>query len=152
MLPDKYGMPLVLQLRPSRHYFYYIVFIHLFAAACVVLAAGLPAYLQLLFMFGIVISYRYYVCRPATNTIQQIVHYPDGEWQLLDRKKRSHRAVLQGESLLLPGCVLLNFITAAQRRYAIVIFADAVDADQLRQLRVRLRSVTAVVQTQDELL
>jgi toxin CptA len=64
----------------------------------------------------------------------------DGTWVLTRRDGRELRAELLPSTLAHPRLVVLNFRTGASwQRTSLVLFNDALEADTLRRLRVRLR-------------
>ncbi|NKN33713.1 protein YgfX [Marichromatium bheemlicum] len=63
----------------------------------------------------------------------------DGGWRLWLRDGRELHARLSAASFVAPGLVVLHWRIGWLRRRALVLFADALDADTLRRLRVRLR-------------
>ncbi|MBO8085729.1 MAG: hypothetical protein J7D61_06800 [Marichromatium sp.] len=63
----------------------------------------------------------------------------DGGWRLWLRDGRELNARLSAASFVAPRLVVLHWRVGRLRRRSLVLFVDALDADTLRRLRVRLR-------------
>ncbi|MGE0080618.1 MAG: protein YgfX [Thiohalomonadaceae bacterium] len=70
---------------------------------------------------------------------------PEGDWHLTSADGMSGEATLAPECYVSPYAVVLRFQGTAGRVRTLVILADALDADTLRRLRVRLRITAAPV-------
>ena len=85
------------------------------------------------------------------QSISRLTWQSDNDWQLLTAGGQEVLVQLLPTSTCQPGFVALNFRADndrwLDRRVSVVIFADAIDQEVFRQLRVRLR--TRFVQAQD---
>lgn len=73
-------------------------------------------------------------------TIRRVVWDADGRWWLDVGQSERVAARLQGEGLVLPWCVVLNFSSDGFVRHALLLRKGPVDAQTLRRLRARLNT------------
>jgi toxin CptA len=66
-----------------------------------------------------------------------IIWQQDNRWKIMPTENIP--AVLLPHSLVFPWLTILNFRLASGRRRSVMIFADAMDAETFRRLRVRLK-------------
>lgn len=80
-----------------------------------------------------------HVLRRTPWSIRSAVWNPDGTWviQLVSGVEQETRLVTG--TFVSPSLVVLRFRAGWLRRHALPLFADALEGDQLRQLRQRLR-------------
>ncbi|MCG6971092.1 MAG: hypothetical protein LJE85_15085 [Gammaproteobacteria bacterium] len=163
MSSRKFEPPLHIELTPSRWLLILLLTIHIGAALLV-----------LFFQTWWLVKFVLLVCLLASAVVSlhktAWIHGPlldrllfrwqsiptmtwqsDNDWQLFTANGRYVQAQLLPTSTCQPVFVALNFRTDNSRwldRYiSVVIFADAIDQEIFRQLRVRLR--TRFVQAQD---
>ena len=79
----------------------------------------------------------------ATGHYARVGRGPDGRWLLQDQRGEMCQARLLPSSYLHPKLVILNFsLERFPRRRSLVLCPDSLDAQTLRQLRVRLRTMS----------
>jgi toxin CptA len=71
--------------------------------------------------------------------VREAVWRPDGTWTLTLASGRELEARLLTSTFVSPALVLLSFRCHRARRCSLVLFADALESELLRRLRVRLR-------------
>lgn len=138
----------VLDFRPraSRLLARFLIAVHVTAALAVLLwvpgriaVAGLLALVALSFYR----NYRRHILHRGARAARRIVCQDDGRWLLQDHRGRMQEARLLPSSYLHPRLVILNFrLEQRPRRRSLVLCPDSLDAQALRQLRVRLRMAT----------
>lgn len=125
-----------LKLWPSRQLAIFLVAGHGLAGLSVWFSA-LPAWACLLMDLLLLGALYFNLRRHWRAGIRQLRF--DGEgWWLADRSGEQPLD-LRGERLVTSWLIVLNFITAAGRRIALVLPPDSASADDLRRLRVALR-------------
>lgn len=95
--------------------------------------------LSLLIAISMVMVLRRHVLRVGRGAIRQLLWDADGVWRLVDAGGREVLVTRHGEFLRTPWLVILNLRDEGGARFAAVIPRDAVDGDQFRRLRMRLR-------------
>lgn len=132
---------LVIRPRFSRLLACFVVATHLLAVLAVwSLPIGvyrLPLGLLVLASFGVVFYAQ--VLRRAPWSIQAATWQPDGDWRLTLQSGRTLTVALTPATFVSVPLVILNFRCGRWRRHALPIPKDALDPDQLRRLRQRLR-------------
>jgi hypothetical protein len=87
-------------------------------------------------------NYRRHVLHRGRRAPRRVVCHGDGRWLLQDHRGEMQEARLLPSSYLHPRLVILNFtLRQRPRRRNLVLCPDSLDAQTLRQLRVRLRVV-----------
>jgi hypothetical protein len=76
----------------------------------------------------------------GSRHVRRLVWDAQGRWLLEIGDGGPVQARLQGEGLVQPWCVVLNFATGKFGRQALVLFPRSVSHQTLRRLRVRLRT------------
>lgn len=85
-------------------------------------------------------NYRRHVLFRGPSAPRRVICREDGRWFLQDHQGGMHLARLLPSSYLHPRLVILNFaLEQRPRRRSVVLCPDSLDAQTLRQLRVRLR-------------
>jgi hypothetical protein len=139
MSRSKFDTPLVLELRRSRYLIVYLLLIHGIALLALLFPLRMPLIVQTgLFMLvcaSLIVSL--YRCNYRTHT--RIVQDPQGEWRLLCDDGKDIPASLRPDSYIAVGLCILRFRFEGGGKRNYIILPDMLDADTLRQLRVRLR-------------
>lgn len=135
-----------LQVKSSRILLSYIVILHGLLLGLLALL-GLAGPLKLLFAALLMLSLGWQLHRyarfPCLAPIVALRH--DGQRWLLQLREPDGRTVeeaawLQGDSVVPGFMLLLNFrLCGRRRRYSLLLFNDALGAEELRRLRVLLR-------------
>lgn len=132
-----------LEPRASRLLALWAVFTHTTAAAALWLA-DLPASLDITLGALILGSYldvfTRHVMRIRSAAVVRLTCTGRGPWRLVTRGGREYAADLRGDSCVHPWLVLLNFDRRPGGRATVVLTPDSLDSDQLRRLRVLLRT------------
>ncbi|WP_041447129.1 protein YgfX [Thiocystis violascens] len=109
-------------------------------AVVFVLPIGLYRYpLWLLVGTGAFHAFAVHVLRRAPWSIRTALWQPDGDWLLTLNSGAEIEASLSPATFVSLPLVVLNFRSGRLRRHALPLFADALDPEQLRRLRQRLR-------------
>ena len=127
---------LAVELRPSPLLALFVISCHLLACLGLALAA-LPWPVQILGLALLIWHLRHCALRHWRQLPQRIC-YANGEW-LLVRGRHSNRLQLEGEQLVWPALLVLRGRLDSGRLGVLVLPADALDAEDLRRLRVVLR-------------
>jgi len=113
------------------------------AALVVSLLLPLELPFQLLLCAAIGVSLiqaaRLHVWRSSQRAVAAVDAVQDQHWILHLRSGEEFQGQLLSSSFVHPRLLILNFSTAPLQGRSLVLAADAVDPDLLRQLRVRLR-------------
>lgn len=142
--------PLVIEPRRSPRLAAFVVLSHLLTAAAVL---ALPApWIFLLPAIGLSLAYQIAVnvLGLAPWSIRAAVWHPDGSWTLAFRSGAETRARLAPSTFVSVSLVVLNLLPGSRpqglwrhwknwRGWSVPLFADALDTEQLRRLRQRLR-------------
>ena len=133
--------PLTIRPAASRRLLAYLAMVH--GSALAVLSAvpmhwGPRLVLAALVAVSLFYSVWARVLNRAPWSIVEAV-WSDSGWTLTTRSGRSHQARLLPSSYIGVGLVILNLRCGRFRRCALLLASDAIDADQLRRLRARLR-------------
>lgn len=133
--------PLLIRPGFSRRFAAFVGLSHLSAAAAVVALPEWPAQLLLLPIIAASAIYvaRVDVLRRASWSIRSVLWQTDGTWQIQFVSGAERTAILSPATFSSLPLVVLNFRLGVLRRRALPIFADALDPEQLRRLRQRLR-------------
>lgn len=83
-------------------------------------------------------SLRTHAWRSHSQALVALALQPDGDIRLRCRNGRVYSACQLRSSLVLPALVVLSLLCRGGHRLNLVLAADAVDAEALRRLRVRL--------------
>jgi toxin CptA len=132
--------PLLIRPGFSRRFAWFAGLSHLSAAAVIpALPWGLPSFLLLPIAASALYVGYVDVLRLAPWSIRSALWEPDGTWriQLVSGAEREVR--LSPATFVTLPLVVLNFRCGLLRRRALPVFADALDREQLRRLRQRLR-------------
>jgi toxin CptA len=133
--------PLLIRPGVSRRFAGFVGLTHLAAAAVIpVLPAG-PLSLLLLIPVGISVLYVGYVdvLRRAPWSIGSVLWQSDGTWRIRFVSGSEREARLCAATFISLPLVVLRFRFGFLRRRTLPVFADALDPEQLRRLRQRLR-------------
>jgi len=132
--------PLLIQPRFSRRLAAFIALTHVLAAAAILALPG-AAWLLLLIPVGLSLSYHVHVLvlGRAPWSIRSATWQADGTWTIVLRSGTETEARLAPSTFVSVPLVVLNLRRGHVRRWALPLFADALDREQLRRLRQRLR-------------
>ncbi|WP_295430498.1 protein YgfX [uncultured Thiodictyon sp.] len=132
--------PLLIQPRFSRRLAAFVALTHLLAAAAILALPG-AAWLLLLIPVGLSLTYQFYVrvLGRAPWSIRAATWQADGTWTIVLLSGTETEARLAPSTFVSVPLVVLNLRRGYVRRWALPLFADALDREQLRRLRQRLR-------------
>ena len=113
-------------------------------AAVAVTAVPLPLWVKLgtglLVALSLVRGFRLHIARNTARAISSVLWDEMGVWKLTLASGESLDARLLPDSVVTLPLIVLNFKTNSRwRSRSLVLSSDAVDADLLRKLRVRLK-------------
>jgi toxin CptA len=133
--------PLLIHPGFSRRFALFVGLTHLSAAAVIpALTSGLPSFLLVLAIAASALYVGYVdVLRLAPWSIRSALWEPDGTWRIQLVSRAEHEVRLSPATFVTLPLVVLNFRCGLLRRRALPVFADALDPEQLRRLRQRLR-------------
>ncbi|AUB80813.1 protein YgfX [Candidatus Thiodictyon syntrophicum] len=131
--------PLLIQPRFSRRLAAFVALTHLLTAAAILALPG-TAWL-LLIPVGLSLTYQFYVrvLGRAPWSIRAATWQADGTWTIALRSGTETEVRLAPSTFVSVPLVVLNLRRGHVRRWALPLFADALDPEQLRRLRQRLR-------------
>ncbi len=142
MLPDVSEKPLVLELRPSRYLFAYLLILHLLLFLALAMPLAIPALLHVVLVSGVAGSFVWHLLRylPQRQLRQQqrLVWQSDGNWQIESSHGQVSAAGLCPDSWLSAWLVILRLRLENGRRISIPILPDSLETDTFRRLRSRL--------------
>ncbi|UHD17335.1 protein YgfX [Thiocapsa bogorovii] len=132
-----------LQIRPgfSRRFAWFVGLTHAAAASVIPLLGEGPSWLFLLIPVAVSALYIGYVdvLRRAPWSIRSVLWEPGGTWRIRCVSGAEHEARLCPGTFITLPLVVLSFRLGFLRRRSLPVFADALDSEQLRRLRQRLR-------------
>ena len=132
--------PLLIQPRFSRRLAAFVALAHLLAVAAILTLPGAP-WLLLLIPVGLSLGYQVHVrvlCR-APWSIVSATWQADGTWTIVFLSGAQTEARIAPSTFVSVPLVVLNLRRGHFRCWALPLFADALDSEQLRRLRQRLR-------------
>jgi len=141
--------PLLIQPRVSRRLAVFVALTHLATAAAILaLPGGIWPYL--LIPVGLSLGYQIHVrvLARAPWSIRSATWQSDGTWTIILLSGRELEAQLAPSTFVSVPLVVLNLGRGRLRRWSLPLFADALDPEQLRRLRQRLR-ITGTGRDQD---
>jgi len=134
----------IYHIQRSKILFYLLVIVYGGAGGCVLL---LPIQLwQQILLLGFcacVFYYQYWrrFFLYGKNAFINLTYVGDGKWSLCDRDNHTITALLQKSSVIWLYLVILHFREEVSRRfYAVLIFGDAMPYQELRRLKVCVRT------------
>jgi toxin CptA len=132
--------PLLIQPGRSRRLATFVALTHLLAAAAVIGLPGAPWRL-LLIPIGVSLAYQVYVqvLHRAPWSIRCATWQADGTWTIAFVSGAQTQARLSPSTFISVPLVVLNLHRGYFRHWSLPLFADAIDGEQLRRLRQRLR-------------
>jgi toxin CptA len=140
MDPHRDARPLLIRPGFSRGLAILVVSIHVTA---LIVSLALPGVWPWILPPLIAASGIYHIAvdllRRAPWSIESVLWAPDGSWILRERSGREREATLSPATFITLPVVVLRLRLGRLRRRSVVLAADAVDAEQLRRLRQRLR-------------
>ncbi|MGV6808830.1 MAG: protein YgfX [bacterium] len=156
MSSSPYDTVLILEPDPSHWLAAWIWGWHGLALAVVIffpLSWSFYGEIRVLCLLAILLSAYYeiqhYLQQVHRSSVLRAVWDEDGEWQLLLADYRVQSVQLSPKSLLTPWLMCLRFHSLeTNKRYTLLLFADALSAETLRQFRLRMRLSAKVVQHQ----
>ncbi|HHC74912.1 MAG TPA: hypothetical protein ENK78_07535 [Thiothrix sp.] len=94
---------------------------------------------------------QHYLQQAHRSSVLRAVWDEEGEWEVLLADYRVQAVQLSSTSLITPWLMCLRFQSLeANKRYTLLLFADALSVETLRQLRLRLRLSPKVSQLQQD--
>jgi len=136
MSSSEYAAPLVLAPEPSPLLWRTVLLAHLALLPLVwvlTLGVGYRLLLTVLLLLSL------YLLRQQLRRLPVLTWDREGSWWWEDAAGE-REVQLAGESVAIPGVVILNFREVERRRRrAVVLLPDTLDRETLRRLRVRLR-------------
>lgn len=131
--------PLLIQPRFSRRLAAFVALTHLLAAAAILALPGAAS--LLLIPVGLSLSYHVFVLvlGRAPWSIRSATWQADGNWTIALLSGTETEARLAPSTFVSVPLVVLNLRRSYFHRWALPLFADALDREQLRRLRQRLR-------------
>lgn len=141
--------PLLIQPRFSRRLAVFVALTHLAAAAAILALPGVP-WRFLLIPVGLSLGYQFQirVLARAPWSIRSATWQADGTWTIVFVSGREIQARLAPSTFVSVPLVVLNLRRGLWYRWSLPLFADALDPEQLRRLRQRLR-ITGTGRDQD---
>ena len=140
-MPSASRFALKIKLRPSRFMMGFLLLTHLVALLlCVTLplqwwAQGLIA---LIIIASLVYSIKKQVYYSTRHSLRECRTEEGKVWYLMQTNGIELTGTIMGDSLVTMGLLVLNFRLENKSKRSIVVFKDAVDAAEFRQLRVIL--------------
>lgn len=142
MSSKRYASPLTLKPKRSRIFVSLLIVGHIGAMALLaplVLPIELKITMAVMLLASLIITLQRQAGAPRAGNIATLVWKADGDWVIETVDGKSCKAQLQPSSSLHLWLVVLNFQSEENRRMrSVVLFPDALDAEVLRKLRVRL--------------
>jgi len=139
-----YEKGLNLKLHTSRIYKTVLVILYLAVTFCVLII--IPVTHPVLLLVIPVLSYsayyyfKRYIFLSADNSVISVSHTISGDWLLGLRNNEALYVELGNDSYIHPLLVILNFkVVGRYRRISVLLFNDACDEKQHRELRCRLK-------------
>lgn len=131
--------PLLIEPRFSRRLAAFVLLSH--AAAGVAVLALPGAWRLLVVPVAACLAYQLtvQVLRRAPWSIRSVLWQSDGTWRIALISGRELEATLSPSTFLSVPLIVLNLRLGRLRRRSLPLFSDALDPDQLRRLRQRLR-------------
>lgn len=120
------------QLQSSDMFFFYLIFIHLFALLCVWFIT--PWFLFIFFLVGALISFFYYLWRD--EKIITLQHDKKTEWILQLSDDSMERAELLPSSVMMRYFLVLHFkCTYSLEKKSLILFSDSFSDNDFKSLR-----------------
>lgn len=134
-------LPLLIRPGVSRRFAWFVGLTHLAAAAVIPALPGDPLSLLLLLPVAFSAFYIGYVdvLRRAPWSIHSVLWESAGTWRIRFVSGVEREASLCPATFIALPLVVLNFRFGLLRRRTLPVFPDALDPEQLRRLRQRLR-------------
>ena len=147
MLQNKFEMPLDLAVKPSKIFNLYLYGIFSLAIVSIFISTSLPLSLRLLLFVVLLFMVVFILKKQKVNRVTSLKLNSVDEWELETNSKESFEVELSGECIVTYFLVWLNFTIRNNegkgKVYHVLLLPDSADGDLLRQLRVRLRFLTA---------
>ncbi|MGD8999287.1 MAG: hypothetical protein PVF75_02645 [Granulosicoccaceae bacterium] len=90
--------------------------------------------------------YRCYVSRTRQDVVTELHRYSDGRWQIHYQSGQCEQAMLRGDSILLPGMMILQFsCPGTWRKRVVILMSDALGPENYRRTCVKLLTSKAVI-------
>ncbi|EXJ13620.1 protein YgfX [Imhoffiella purpurea] len=134
--------PLVLRPGPSRRFLIYALAVH--SAAAMLLPVLPIGWWRLALLLPILLSaihlHAVHLSRRAPWSVVGLVWESDGAWTLTLRSGRRLGATLLHSTFVSLGLVVLRFRVGRWWRLSVPLFADALEPERMRRLRVLLNT------------
>jgi hypothetical protein len=142
MSSKKYANPLTLKPKLSRILVSLLVVGHIGAVGLLiplVFPVEIKLILAAMFVVSLIVALQKQAGVSRAGNVATLVWKADGDWVIETVNGKSCKAQLQTSSYLHLWLVVLNFKSEENRHMrSVVLFPDALDAEVLRKLRVRL--------------
>lgn len=130
-----YATPLELDVQFSKYFLYFFVLIIFLSVSCLVIVP-VPFVVKILAVsFVVFISSRQYL---IFQQPKRIIWHEQNNWKIIEMGCE-HECELLNNSFIMPWLAILNLKLANNKTKSVVIFKDAIDKEQFRKLRVRLK-------------
>ncbi|MFZ0789912.1 MAG: protein YgfX [Chromatiaceae bacterium] len=133
--------PLLIRPRVSVRLAVFVTLTHTTAFAAVLALPGTWRLLAVLVALSLAYQVYVHVLRRAPWSVRTLIWQGDGSWIIQLVSGREIEARLSPSTFVSVPLVILNLRHGPLRRWSLPLFADALDPDQLRRLRQRLRIV-----------
>jgi len=150
MSSSEFVKPLILRPEASFGILSFIFLLHAIASVFVVfflpVPAGVSGVVLLLLLVGLIVGsliyyYRLHISKGLKKSVIQASLDSRGFWEIQTAMKQTFQVELQSSSFVSLPLVVLNFRAQNRKSYTLLLAADALDTDILRQLRVRLKTM-----------
>lgn len=140
--------PLLIEPRFSRRLAAFVVLTHAAAGTAVLALPGAWRLLVLAIAASLAYQLTVEVLRRAPWSIRSVLWQSDGTWRIRLVSDQELEATLSPSTFVSVPLIVLNLRLGRLRRRALPLFSDALDTEQLRRLRQRLR-IDGVRRSQD---
>lgn len=117
------------------------------SAGLLMMLAQPPSWLMALTIVAVLFSWTRVRRHPAfgfsDRALSQLTWHEDGRWTLHEAGGATFAAQLEGDSLVLPSLLVLNFRLADGRRRTRALLGDELEPEVLKRLRARLALAAA---------
>lgn len=140
-----YATPLKIDINPSKTYLIFVLVVTSMACFSISLLSTNFWFRFVLILIVSAFSIYVYI---INNRPKNIIWSSQNKWEVVDKEKYS--AALLPDSIVLPWLVVLNFRLETGRNKSLIVFADAIDSQSFRKLRVRLKVSAGKLFKQDK--
>lgn len=134
-----YAKPLEVDVNTSPTLIWLVLLISVIASVCVIL---LPVEPVVKFLACVLIALTTYFAIIKNNQYRQLIWHEDNRWTI-KLSETDLNARLISDSYVSPWLTVLCFKTDANKSISVLIFPDAINPEQFRRLRGRLKIESA---------